>query len=296
MITTPPPAVPLHLVGTAGAPRRLPRPPAAAPVSGVPPIVTHEQTVGDLLAQSGRGMLPLRKQFVQQPRGSATRPGPLSGFVHDHDERALDLYLFVHALASSDPWTCTYPSETWARVLDLSSTCESSSARAGVSKALRRLRDRELITRARDKRRAVVGLLREDGSGDPYTRPVTAADGTWLNLPYAYWREGHHKTLGLPGKAMLLVALSLPEPFVLPQERMPEWYGISADTAGRGLKELRQLQVLSTRTEYLVDHRSPTGYREVQHLTLTGAYSAAARKRAASRRARRPRAARQAAG
>ena len=33
--------------------------------------------------------------------------------------------------------------------------------------------------------------------------------------------------------------MSLMPPFVLPAERGPQWYGISADTIDRGLRQLR---------------------------------------------------------
>lgn len=255
--------------------------PAPAPATAYPAPLTHRETIDDLLKQSGRNIVPIRKAFVQQPPGSPDRAGPLAEFVTSRDARALDAYLFVHALASAEPWTCTYPSSTWARVLDLAAVCEPESAKAAVSKVFRRLEDRALVGRRRSGRMTELVLLHEDGSGEPYTRPKKAGDGVWLTLPYAYWRKDHYRDLKLPAKAMLLVALSLPEDFVLPRERMPAWYGLSADTADRGLRELRDHRLLSTRSEYVRDHKSPTGWREVQHHQLLGDYSAAARAAAA---------------
>ena len=60
-------------------------------------------------------------------------------------------------------------------------------------------------------------LLREDGSGESFEYSHRAGDW-WLQLPYAYWMEGHFLTLSLPAKAMLLIALSLPDGFRLPYE------------------------------------------------------------------------------
>ncbi len=51
-------------------------------------------------------------------------------------------------------------------------------------------------------------------------------------------RDDGCETLSLPGKAVLLIAHSLRPGFALPVEKAPEWYGISADTAQRGLAEL----------------------------------------------------------
>jgi hypothetical protein len=282
------------------SPRRLRAVPAPATVPSaaeIPAAITvqpkqpppHDVTIRDLLTQSKRETVPVRKDFVQQAPGSASRVGPLAQFVTRRDARGLDAYLFIHALASAEPWTCTYPSDTWARVLDLSSSCEEDSAKAAVSKVLKRLEDRRLIARKRVGRRTEVTLLREDGTGEPYTRPKQAADGVWLTLPYAYWTEGFYKTLTLPAKAMLLIGSSLAHEFVLPQERMPAWYGISADTAARGFDDLRKAGLLTSRDEFVRDHKVPTGWRQVQHHRLLEPFDLASRTAAAKNAGRRRR-------
>ena len=60
----------------------------------------------------------------------------------------------------------------------------------------------------------------------------------YLKLPHAYWEDGWHLRLELPAKVMLLIALSLTDGFPLPAERAHDWYGISPDTAQRGVAEL----------------------------------------------------------
>ena len=192
---------------------------AVSETVGPPAPLTQRETVEDLLAQSARGIVPIRKSFVQQGRGKDTRPGPLASFVTAHDARALDAYLFVHALASAEPWNCDYPAGTWVRALGLGAGAEAASARGAVSKVMKRLEDRNLITRSRSGRRSSVTLLREDGSGQPYEHPHRAGSDRWLQLPYAYWLEGHYLAFSLPAKAMLLVALSLADGFYLPSER-----------------------------------------------------------------------------
>jgi len=92
--------------------------------------------------------VPIRKTFVQIGHGKHTRPGPLANFVSAHDERGLDAYLFVHAVASASPFNCDYPSGTYVRALDLGSDAEPASARGAVSKVMCRLEDRQLITRS----------------------------------------------------------------------------------------------------------------------------------------------------
>ncbi len=83
-------------------------------------------------------------------------------------------------------------------------------------------------------------LLDEGGSGSPYTHPGRKRDGPYLRLPYAYWLDGHADELRVPGKAMLLVALHLPDWFSLPFNKGPEWYGIGSSTVERGLRELKR--------------------------------------------------------
>ncbi len=254
----------------------------AATRSAAPPALTQRETVEDLLAQSARGIVQIRKSFVQQGRGKDTRPGPLASFVTAHDARALDAYLFVHALASAEPWNCDYPAGTWVRVLGLGNNATPASARGAVSKVMKRLEARNLVKRARSGRRASVTLLREDGSGEPYEHPYRAGGDWWLQLPYAYWLEGHFLALSLPAKAMLLVALSLPDGFYLPSERTDAWYGISPDSADRGLRELRRAALLDADRKWVKNQRSDTGWTEHWTYTLIGPFSSSARRDAAA--------------
>lgn len=108
---------------------------------------------------------------------------------------------------------------------------------------------RELRARhpARKGRLAQITALREDGSRQPYTYPRGGrGDDRYFQLPYAYWTDEHawHTNLSFPAKVMLLIALSLTPPFLLPTEKAPRWYGISTDSAERGLRELRKASLL----------------------------------------------------
>jgi len=77
--------------------------------------------------------------------------------------------------------------------------------------------------------------LHEAGDGEPYAYPQKE----YFKLPFAYWtdEEAWYVSLSFAAKATLLVALSLRPPFVLPAERAPAWYGLSADTVDRGLRD-----------------------------------------------------------
>ena len=134
---------------------------------------------------------------------------------------------------------------------------------------MRVLDDLQLIRRARAGNASVVHLLDESGDGAPYEHPYHRGE-SYLRLPHAYWLENWHTTLTLPGKAMLLVALSLKEDFELPHDRVPDWYGMSADTAARGLNELIGHGILRMNQTYESAPLSATGWREVRHYVLQG--------------------------
>jgi hypothetical protein len=153
---------------------------------------------------------------------------------------------------------------------------------------MKRLEDRNLVKRGRSGRYSSVTLLREDGSGDPYQRPQWTGGDRWLQLPYAYWLQGHFVSLSLPAKAMLLIALSLPDDFHLPSERAADWYGISPDSAERGLRELRTVGLLRTDRRWVKNQRSDTGWTERLTYTLAGSFSSPARAAAASGSKREP--------
>jgi hypothetical protein len=248
-----------------------------------PAPLTQHETIEDLLEKSGRGFVPIRKSFVQQGRGKQTKAGPLASLITAHDRRGLDLYLLAHAIASHDPWDCQYPSDMWVRALNLGSAATPVAARGAVSKTLKRLEDRKLIVRGRAGHMISFKLLQEDGTGDPYRHPLETSEN-WLRLPYTYWLDGYYLELSLPAKAMLLVALSLPDGFYLPAKRTKDWYGLSTASAERGLEQLRSKNLLVYSTAWRKEQRSKTGWIEQRTYTLIGPFSTAAREAAANRR------------
>ena len=66
---------------------------------------------------------------------------------------------------------------------------------------------------------------------------------------------------------MLLISSTLPPGFILPGERVPEWYGISESSAQRGLAELREVGLLNLSISY-----KPTPLEKIQ---TTEVYNAA---------------------
>jgi len=228
------------------------------------PVASRQETIEWFLTTSKRkGKVPVHKVFVQRP-GALPGPGPLARFVTAGRERGLDLYLLLLLRSAGHPHKVALPAGTWARALGIATP---DTASAALAKQWRWLADQRLIERGRRGSWAEVRVLREDGSGTDYPRPGHAG-GTWLSLPFAYWEENWAGRLGLPAKALLLIALSLLDDFYLPEEKGPPWYGISPDTVGRGLRSLKAQGLL---TERVLQRKAPgtaQGFTRQHHYTL----------------------------
>lgn len=237
-----------------------------------PLAADRDETVDDLLRTSGRrsNSVPLRRVFVQQGSQREPQPGPLAVLLRSHDERGLDLYLLHHAVASAEPWDVTRDARVWARALGLH--LDGDAGVAAVSKIWRRLEETHaLIRRERRGRLAKITALREDGLGKVYTYPSgSKRDERYFKLPYDYWtaEKRWYRILPFRAKAMLLVSLSLPAGFVLPTHRVPDWYGISADSADRGLRELDRAGLLRREITVKKAPQAPLGIAQEYHHTL----------------------------
>jgi hypothetical protein len=222
-----------------------------------------------LLERSNRDAVPIRRSFTQQ-RVRGGGPGPLATFVRQRRRRALDLYLLAHAVASARPYDVTLESTVWGRLLGLSGRNVGSM----ISRQWNWLEEHQLIKTFRTERLRTVVLLREDGSGHPYTHPGAsiesrAAEGDYFLLPHAYWKTGLQDQIDLPTKAVLIIALSRPDDdFILPIEHASRWYGMSPDSLSLGLRRLQLLGFLRMRFEHEPAPLSPQGYRTVRRYTL----------------------------
>lgn len=223
---------------------------------------TARDTRTAVLKRSIRANVPLRKTFVQAPKGAVSRHGPLKEFVTGRDLRGLKAYLMIVAACSSGAtgWSTTHDSAVWARMMDIFDTATDQSARTGAWRALRRLEKRRLITCHRSGTKITVTLLREDGSGEPYDRPRgDTEENRFLQIPATFWTKGYDETLDLPSLALLLVVAREKNWSTFPAEKAPEWYGWSADTHERGLKKLVQLGLVERREHYTKAPLSPLG-------------------------------------
>jgi hypothetical protein len=231
------------------------------------PIASQASTLRAILRESGRpGKVPLRKGFVQGGERGGTNPGPLASIVSRGRERTLDQYLIGLTWASQAPYDVRKDSRVWARTLGLAA---DESGRSAVSRNWSFLKNLRLVTVERERRLAKVTFLREDGSGQPYEHhPSQDRKPAYLTLPFAYWADGLYEALSLAAKAMLLIALDLPDHFPLPSERAPDWYGISERTARRGFRELREKNLISVEREFKEAPLAPEGYTAVNFYTL----------------------------
>ncbi len=241
-------------------------------------VASPTETRQYFLQRAVRDFVPLRRDFVQQPRGAASRPGPLATFVGNRDLRGLHAYLFIVAITSKGfedtGWSTTLNSGVWARALGTTEKANAASARAAVAKTLQRLQERRLITYERIKgtHDVRVTLLKEDGNGDPYTRPGLGNSDAYLKIPFSLWRSGLADDLGLPGLSTLLVASCERRRFELATERMEEWYGWSPDTAERGFRELAGHGVIQIEQTYKKAPASPSGTTRVNRYSLVKPY------------------------
>lgn len=228
---------------------------------------TPEETLYDLLnptRQRRRRTTPIRRSFLQDPQGEGEQ-APLRWFVRDRRELALDLFLLLNCTASAEPWDVEMPALAWARALDMRLTMGSETT---VSKNWTWLEEHKLIRSERHHRVRKVFMLTEDGSGREYARPKKGEPRGFFGFPFVYFNDRWHKELSLPGKAVLLIALSKKSTFTLVTEREAEWYGVSADTLQRGLDDLRDHGLLTT---WLVTRKAPRarlGFTSVGHHRL----------------------------
>ncbi|UFU15939.1 hypothetical protein LQK89_16815 (plasmid) [Curtobacterium sp. C1] len=239
-----------------------------------------------MLEGTNRGFVPIRRDFLQRPRGTEGSRGAALALLA-RDSSALDAYLLIHALASSsEPYVAGYPAATWVQLIRLDETATFDAAKSRWSKVVGKLQKLGLIDRERRGNDMWYRLLHESGDGTEYTRPKKTAQGNWLRLPYSYWLKGYDSDLSHPEKVMLLIALDQQKEFILPFNQSANWYGVSEATARRGLRGLEARDLLSSTSTFVPSPRSPTGWAEQFRYTLLGPFARAAVEKAASTRGR----------
>lgn len=229
-----------------------------------PPRPTQEQTIEAILRASDRNAVPIRTSFVQGRAGRNPVPGPLSALVRRGRGSTLEQYLLLHAWASGGHFDVARDARIWARALGLS---EDEAGRRTIGRNWKILRKLGLVQTERRGRIIKATMLDEGGLGKPYVHPAEGeAQERYLQLSYEYWSRGFHSRLDVPGKAVLLIALTLGDWFSLPTRRGPDWYGLSRSTLERGFRSVRREGVLEMVWEYKEAPLAPEGYtRENYH-------------------------------
>jgi len=240
------------------------------------------ELLASMLDQTARGGVPIRRAFLQRSQAvDGTRASALASLVRARDEAALDAYLLIHAMASSSaPFRTWFPVSTWAQVAGFDLYASPEAAKARWSKIATKLTRLNLVRRERSGNRMNYWLLNESGNGEDYLRPRRLSHGSWFSIPHTYWTEGYDQSLNLAEKTMLLIALDQPDGSRLPYDQMPQWYGISAKTAERGLTSLVKKSFLEVEATMQIAPKSPTGWTEIRRYTALGPWSIDSRKSA----------------
>jgi hypothetical protein len=184
--------------------------------------------------------------------------------------RALDIYLLLLALVTGEPYNVGRDAGVWVRLLGLP---QGPNDAATITKLWYWLENHGLIERGRRGRQSAPKLLLEDGTRDAYL-PPKGRDDPYFRVPFAFWLENYdgdqspYQYLSLAAKAMLLIALSRTgRTFPLKAARVPAWYGISEDMAGRGLRELCEHNLLAVNKSHVPDLNAGSGWRTEPYYT-----------------------------
>ena len=209
------------------------------------------------------------------PRDLPRTPRLVRALEERHRQEAAKWPPAMRRLLPSDPHTTAFPLVDYAVTLGLDKAKAAGSA--AIRRGIQHLESDQLI-RA-DRRRGVVPtlqLLREDGTGTPYSLPTDKridaggmAEGRYITLPPTLWSNGWMAALS--GRALLvLMALivqndidSEPAIFISPSIR-EGLYGITEDTFSRGAFEL-EFWGLVTRTVAPARRRWSASGNHIRH-------------------------------
>ncbi|WP_098893386.1 hypothetical protein OHA57_39330 (plasmid) [Streptomyces anulatus] len=243
-------------------------------------VMTREESIEYLLGRSQRqgDTFPIRREFIRSRVEGlfgepTTGPGPLSKLLRA--PHALELLLLVYAVTTGGDFGVTERSQLWGRAAGIY-LLPDRNASVAVSRQWQHLEKLGLIERRQHGRFKRIVKRRERGlagerTSRPYTVPTGAKGDVYFRVPFAYWREGWHQKLDMPGKAVLLAAMSRRrETFTLPQDtRGARALGLGRHTVTRGIEELLYHELLvKTGTGEVVNARTKGGYESVHTYQL----------------------------
>jgi len=209
---------------------------------------------------------PVRNVFVAAP--DADTVPPLASLLRGGGRGGhlrLKLYLGLLWLNATPPHESALPARAWAALLGLEDH-EIKGVRR-IQQAAHDLQGRGFITiRDRGGRPNGLTILDDAGTGAPYTSPSEtynrmqqqgAPDSVlwqhrYFRIPSSIWTDGHMATLTGPGLAMLLVLLcerrGKDTDVWFTPDLARQRYNLADSTRSNGLQELRDRQLLSTRS------------------------------------------------
>jgi hypothetical protein len=227
--------------------------------------VSRRAATEAFLAQTGRGSVAIHRSFVQgRDEYDQPRPGPLAALVGRGRRSTFDQYLLLLAWAGRGESSLCLNWRAWTTMLGLG---EDDAARRTIARNWSILEELALVEIRRCGRETSATLLSGDGSGGRYEHPDYDLQAA-LDLPHAYWLEKANRRLTVPGKAVLLIALTLGDWFALPTRKGPQWYGLSRSTLERGFKSAYDAAVLGMRFSIKEAPAAPMGYTKENHYIL----------------------------
>lgn len=246
------------------------------------PTATPHQTLTELAALAGRGFTVVRDIFVQRTDHDGKWVGSSLGrLVRARRHRALLAYLLLLMVAQPlEKRDRPLGAAVWARALSPNPPAAPwpETAMTPIWTMLEEGPPR-LIDKQREARLVKVAPRKENGRG-PYSRPRPDQRRSDLReryfvVPDAFWLDGWHSRLSLPGVALLLILLAgttAREEAWLSPERAEDWYGISAKTMYNGLEDLRKHGLLAVRVEWVAAGLSPIGKTKKSYYSLNSPF------------------------
>lgn len=219
----------------------------------------------ELASRVKRDSAPVRRSFVERESGS-TEPTPLAMLLRTQDSLGgrggalrVALMLSLIWICARPPYSTTRVAAYWAELLGRDDP-RGEGARA-VRDCLHELQDRDFLMLVPSGPQVVIllkdeSLTRtEDGEHRVYQPPYDLEP--YISIPRSFWTSGLAGRLSGAGIAMYLVALAMtrhddPE-FWLSGSFFDDRFGISRSTRKRGLAELAELGVLTSRSLGTVD-------------------------------------------
>jgi len=201
----------------------------------------------------------------------------------------LKLLLSLYWVSVAAPYDTTFPARAWSALLGLDDP-EVKGVRR-IHQAIGDLEARRFISvEDRGGRPSRLTLLNESGDGTPFevasesynraraakASTATLAKHQYFRIPSEVWTAGHIAQLTGPAVAMMLVILAeqrgTDEEVWFSPGRAEERYGLAPTTITKGLRSLREQNLLKSRRTSVSDRGTYIDfarYRNVHALTIT---------------------------